>query len=276
MSKDMRKLLAVLALTSLTGSGCCKAFVPKWQMRQTQLRSYQFYEQAQTLSGQLAQSESMAQQLAMEKQQVEAHAARLDQQLKVANERLNNLAQERSKLNEQYRTLLTSLPAPGPSNSGMSKLFEALCRRHPEFEFDPASGSARYTVDIQFASGSNELHPDSLRVLQNLTKIMNDSENRHFNLLVVGHTDDDAVVRPETRARHETNWELSAHRATGVVRQLAKYGVAESRMGVAGYNKYQPAAPNVDPSSKQKNRRVEVYVVASEAAIASADTGSKR
>lgn len=274
MSKDMRKLLAVLALTSLTG--CCQAFVPKWQMRQTQLRSYQFYEQAQALSGQLAQSESMVQHLAMEKQQAETRAAQLDQELRIANERLRNLAQERSKLNEQYKTLLTSLPAPGASNSGMSKLFEGLCRRHPEFEFDPVSGSARYNVEIQFASGSNELHPDSLRVLQNLTKIMNDPENRHFNLLVVGHTDDDAVVRPETRARHETNWELSAHRATGVVRQLAKYGVAESRMGIAGYNKYQPAAPNVDASSKQKNRRVEIYVVASDTAIASKEGGTKQ
>ncbi|WP_437228505.1 OmpA/MotB family protein [Planctomicrobium sp. SH661] len=274
MSMDMRKLIAVLALGSLTG---CNACVPKWQMRQTQLKSYQFYQQSQALSGQLAQSQSLNAQLAMEKQQAETRAAQLDGELRISNERLRNLAQERSKLNEEYKHLLTSLPAPGPTgNSAAAKLFEDLCRRHPEFEFDPISGIARYSADMEFASGSNELRPESLRVLQEFAKIMNEAESRQFNVLVVGHTDDEAIVRPDTRAKHETNWELSAHRATAVVRQLAKYGVSEPRLGVAGYNKFQPAAPNTNDSNKQKNRRVEIFVLASDMAIAGRDPGVKR
>lgn len=274
MSMDIRKLIAVLALGSLTG---CNCFAPKWQMRQTQLRSYQFYQQSQALSGQLAQSESMASQLAMEKQQAETRAAQLDGELRIANDRLNNLAQERSKLNDEYKHLLTSLPAPGSNtNSTASKLFEDLCRRHPEFEFDPISGVARYNVDMQFASGSNDLRPDSLKVLQDFARIMNETNSRQFNVLVVGHTDDEAIVQPATRAKHETNWELSAHRATAVVRQLAKYGVSEPRMGVAGYNKFQPVVPNANDSAKQKNRRVEIFVLASDMAIAGNDSAIQR
>jgi len=274
MSKDMRKLLAILALGCLTG---CNCYVPKWKMRQTQLRSYQFYQQSQTLTGQLAQSESMAQQLAMEKQQAETRAAQLDGELRIANSRLQNLAQERAKLNDEYKHLLTSLPAPssGP-NFAHAKLFEDLCRRYPQFEYDPLSGIARYNSELEFASGSNDLRPDSLKVLQELARIMNESTSQSFNVLVVGHTDDDAIVHPATRDKHETNWELSAHRATAVVRQLAKYGVSEPRMGVAGYNKFQPAAPNTTPSAKQKNRRVEVFLLASDMAIAGRDPVSPK
>jgi len=275
MSKDMRKLFAILALSSLTG--CCHCFVPKWQMRQTQLRSYQFYQQSKALSGQLAASEQTASQLAMEKQQAETRAAQLDSELRIANDRLNNLAQERSKLNDEYRHLLTSLPAPGAGPGfGSSKMFEDLCRRHPEFEYDPMSGIARYNATLEFASGSNELRPESLQQLQQFTRIMNEAESQQFNILIVGHTDDEAVVRPETRAKHETNWELSAHRATAVVRQLAKYGVSEPRMGVAGYNKFQPAVPNASESNKQKNRRVELFVLASDLAVAGRDGATKR
>jgi len=273
MSKDMRKLIAILALGSLTG--CCHSFVPKWQMRQTQLRSYQFYQQSKVLSGQLADSQQTASHLAMEKQQAEMRAAQLDSELRIANDRLNNLAQERSRLNDEYRNLLTSLPAPS-AGFGSSKLFEDLCRRHPQFEYDPLSGIARYGTALEFASGSNELSPDSLRTLQEFTRIMNEGENQQFNILVVGHTDDEAVVRPETRARHETNWELSAHRATAVVRQLAKYGMSEPRMGVAGYNKFQPAVPNASETNKQKNRRVELFVLTSEMAIAGKEGNVKR
>jgi len=275
MSKDMRKLFAILMLGSLTG--CCHRFVPKWQMRQTQLRSYQFYQQSQVLSGQLAQSESMASQLAMEKQQAESRAAQLDSELRIANSRLANLADERSKLNDEYRNLLTSLPAPGAgSGFGTSQLFEDLCRKHPEFEYDPLSGIARFNTNLEFNSGSNELSPESLRVLQKFAGIMNEGDSSQFNVLIVGHTDDEAIVRPATRAKHETNWELSAHRATAVVRQLAKYGLAEPRMGVAGYNKFQPLMPNASDANKQKNRRVELFVLASDLAIAGRDASPKR
>lgn len=273
MSRDMRKLIAILALGSLTG--CCHNYVPKWQMRQTQLRSYQFYQQSKALSGQLANSQQMANQLAMEKQQAETRAAQLDGELRIANNRLNNLAQERSKLNDEYRNLLTSLPAPS-AGFGSNKLFEDLCRRHPEFEYDPLTGVARFGKTLEFSSGSNELSQDSLRTLQEFTRIMNANENQQFNVLVVGHTDDEAVVRPETRAKHETNWELSAHRATAVVRQLAKFGMSEPRMGVAGYNKFQPAAPNASEANKQKNRRVELFVLVSELSVAGKEPPVKR
>jgi chemotaxis protein MotB len=49
---------------------------------------------------------------------------------------------------------------------------------------------------------------------------------------------------------------------------LNKSGVAEQRMGVAGYGPYQPIAANRSDADRQKNRRVEIYVLSPDAAIA--------
>jgi chemotaxis protein MotB len=235
------------------------------------------YQQGQVISGELAQTQNMAQQLAMGKQAAETRVAQLEKNLQVANERLTNLAQERSKLHDEYKHLLTSLPAPGnPLSASVAKLFEELCRKYPDFEFDPISGVARFNGELLFASGSNEIRPDGFRVLQEFASVINNGDVRQFNILVVGHTDDQPVVHPSTRAKHETNWELSAHRATAVVRQLGKYGVAEARMGVAGYSKNQPAAPNTSDSSRQLNRRVEIFVLPADTSIASKDPAKTR
>ncbi len=270
MSQGIRKLVLTLSLVGLTG--CCggglggRVVGPWAKLRATQLSAIQAYSQSQMLACELGQSQQMAAQLASEKMMVEGRAAELEHNLTIANQRLQNLADERSRLHDEYKNLLTSLPSPDSHRPNAQ--FEELCRRFPQFEFDPITGISRFKVDLHFESGSAALSAESLRSLQEFAQIINTADARQLNILVVGHTDDEAVVRPETRARHETNWELSAHRATAVVRQLAKIGVAEARMGVAGYNKYQPVAPNNNDSAKSKNRRVELFVLAPDASIA--------
>ncbi|WP_437202810.1 OmpA family protein [Planctomicrobium sp. SH664] len=268
MSRDMRKLFALAALGSL--AGCCHQYVPQSQLRQAQLRTYQVYRQGEMYMAQLGEAQQLASQMQTEKQLAEQRASELEKNLAVANSRLNNLAQERSKLHNEYKNLLTSLPSPGsPANGSINAKLQDLCRKYPQFEFDPISGVCRFNGDLLFSSGSNQIRPEGLKVLQEFTGIMNSSDAKQFNILVVGHTDDQPIVTPATRAKHETNWELSAHRATAVVRQLGKYGVAEPRMGIAGYNKFQPAASNVSDSTRQKNRRVEIFILGADSSIAS-------
>jgi chemotaxis protein MotB len=221
MSKDRRFVWALMALGTVSG---CQSYAPQWQLRQSQLRTYQAYHHGQQLAGELGQSQMMASQLQMEKQHLAARASQLEQNLAVANQRLNNLAQERSKLHEEYKTLLTGLPAPNnPLSGSMNGRFEDLCRRYPQFEFDPVTGVSKFNGDLLFPVGSNQLRPEGLKLLQEFANIMNSGDARQFNILVVGHTDDQPVVTSTTREKHETNWELSAHRATAVVRQLGKY-----------------------------------------------------
>lgn len=270
MSTDIRKLSLIALIVIVAVSGCCcPKHKRRWQLRQSQMRAYEIYRQSQQLAGDLGQSQQLANQMALEKQMAEQQASQLQQELSLAQQRLDNINSERDKLHKEYKNLLSGLPAPNnPLSGSANKRFEELARKYPDFEFDPVTGISKFNGDLLFALGSDEIQPEGHQLLQEFANIMNSGDARQFNILVVGHTDDQPIVRTSTKARHETNWELSAHRATAVVRQLASQGISEPRMGVAGYNKYQPVMPNTSESARQQNRRVEIFILAPDASIA--------
>jgi chemotaxis protein MotB len=255
----MRAMTVCLTLFGLLLAGGCNV-VPDWQLRQAQLRTMQMYRQNQSLGAQLSQSQQMAGQFAAEKSQ-------LEQQLAIANQRVDNLNAERAALHDRYKHLLTGAqnPLPAPTN----ERFRALAERYPDFQFDPETGVSKFDNDLLFALGSDELRADAQDLLAEFANIMNSDEARPFKVLVVGHTDDVPIKRTSTMSKHPTNWELSVHRATAVVHALAKQGIAENRMGATGYSMYQPVAPNSNDFNRQKNRRVEIYILAADAPVAS-------
>jgi chemotaxis protein MotB len=260
-------VLSLIVASGLFMSGC---YGGRRRLRQSQLMTMQMYKQNQAYAGQLQSAQQMAAQLSAENQQL---AANLDN----ANQRLANLGNERSQLHDQYKNLLTGLrPGDNPLNSAASRKFEELARKYPEFEFDPTTGVSRFNGDLLFASGSDEIQAKGRQVLDEFSRIMNDADAKQFHVLVVGHTDDMPVVKAVTKSQHPTNWDLSVHRATAVVKTLAKMGIEEPRLGAAGYSKYQETTANVDETGRQKNRRVEIFVLAPDARIAGWDPATRR
>ena len=87
---------------------------------------------------------------------------------------------------------------------------------------------------------------------------------KDFDVLIVGHTDDLPILRPETLAKHPTNWHLSAHRAISVQRVFAEANLSSTRLAVMGFGEYRPLEPN-KPNQKGNsvNRRVEIYIIPS-------------
>jgi len=251
MRATTRLVLATLLIVTAVG---CNA-VPPWQMRQAQLSALHQYRQNQALAGQLGQAQASANQLASE--------------LAIANQRVDNLNAERTALHDRYAHLLTTASNPLPNAA--NRRFQELAEKYPEFEFDPETGVSKFNADLLFALGSDSVRPEAAQLLQEFAGIINSAEARDFNILVVGHTDDLPIKQSGTRAKHQTNWELSAHRGTAVIHSLSKYGVAEKRMGVAGYSMYQPVAPNSNDNNRQMNRRVEIYVLAPDARVAAFD-----
>jgi chemotaxis protein MotB len=79
--------------------------------------------------------------------------------------------------------------------------------------------------------------------------------------MVVGHTDDQTVARKPAREQFPDNFALSTARALAVAKLMQQQGMAENRIGVAGFGAHQPIAPNVTAKDRQKNRRVEVFVM---------------
>jgi chemotaxis protein MotB len=265
LQRSLIASLLIALLLSTSGCGCRQYRRRKNELRRAQLRTLQLYRENQDLAGQA----EMAGQLAEQNGQLEQSLAAAQQNLDVANQRLENLSAERAALNEKYSTLLTGLK--NPLGGGTNRRFEELAKKYPEFEFDPVTGVSRFNGDLLFPSGSDVVRPEGVELLREFASIMNDPDAKQFHILVVGHTDDQEIVKAGTRAKHETNWDLSAHRSTAVVKSLAKIGLDEPRMGVAGYNKFQPVTANADDSGRQQNRRVEIYILAPDATVAGWD-----
>jgi chemotaxis protein MotB len=75
---------------------------------------------------------------------------------------------------------------------------------------------------------------------------------------VEGHTDN----TPIAGGPYPSNWELSAARASTVVRLFAANGVAERRLAAVGRAANVPVASNDDAAGRARNRRVAVTILA--------------
>jgi chemotaxis protein MotB len=75
---------------------------------------------------------------------------------------------------------------------------------------------------------------------------------------VEGHTDNVKIANPA----FPSNWELSAVRASSVVRLFIEGGVAEGRLTAVGHGANVPVAPNTDEAGRARNRRVAVTILA--------------
>lgn len=132
------------------------------------------------------------------------------------------------------------------------------------FELVPSEDSlvVRFPDTALFDSGQAELRPDALRALDAIAGVLRGVPNR---VRVEGHTDTD----PISNFRFPSNWELSTARAGRVVRYFVDtYGLDPRRFESAGLGEYRPVAPNDTPENKQRNRRVDIVILASRPAPA--------
>ena len=244
MSVTVRQSIPVLLALSLTlGIGC--NMVPQQTLRQSQVRAVQ---------------------LAGQNRQLSRDNMTLKSNLDVSNQRLANLNNERTLLQQRYVNLLKQ---QSPLSPEATRQLEALKKKYPLFQFDPKNGVSRIGVDILFNSGSDMVNKKTApEILGEFARIMNQGDAKHLNILVVGHTDDRRIARANTRSKHATNWHLSTNRANAVLMSLQKLGIESSRLGVAGYGPNQPLVPNSDDAASQKTRRVEIFVLHSDAVVA--------
>lgn len=109
-------------------------------------------------------------------------------------------------------------------------------------------------ADVLFPSGSAEIQPAAVAVLESIATILRPLP---CPVRVEGHTDN----RPISTALFPSNWELSGARASRIVRLFEKMGISPNRMSVAGQGEYQPVADNATDEGRNHNRRVTLIVL---------------
>ncbi|MCP3940239.1 MAG: OmpA family protein [Desulfobacteraceae bacterium] len=105
--------------------------------------------------------------------------------------------------------------------------------------------------EILFSSGSAKLSPEALSIFNRMIQIFDNFPDYIIN--IKGHTDN----LPISNQQFPSNWELSAVRATTVLRYLISKGISPQRLTATGYADIMPQVPNTTDKNKEKNRRVE-------------------
>ncbi|QOC21183.1 flagellar motor protein MotD [Wenzhouxiangella sp. AB-CW3] len=113
-------------------------------------------------------------------------------------------------------------------------------------------------TDILFPTGVADISEAARPILRQLAEILAPFPNA---IRVEGHTDD----VPIATQRFPSNWELSASRATSVVRLFQRHGIEPNRLAALGLGEYRPVADNETVEGRNRNRRVVVIILASDA-----------
>ncbi len=126
-----------------------------------------------------------------------------------------------------------------------------------QFEVETDQRGVVITLDEQllFDSGSASIDTAGIDVLGEVAAVLAGIDNQ---IAVDGHTDS----VPTDGSRWPTNWELSAARATSVVRVFNEtYGLAGTRLSATGYSDTRPVDDNSTDAGRQANRRSELIVI---------------
>ena len=109
---------------------------------------------------------------------------------------------------------------------------------------------------LLFSSGSYNVTNAAKEVLGKVAKVVNNKPD--FEFMVEGHTDN----VPYRSGVLLDNWDLSAKRATSIVRILQNdFSVDPARMTAAGRSFYVPLASNDSGADRAKNRRTRIVVL---------------
>lgn len=156
--------------------------------------------------------------------------------------------------------------AGSPSEASIEQLLELMSALGEFIEMEGLEASVkvehedrglivRFADQVFFDLGKADLKPEAIAILKKIAPILKDIPNP---IRVEGHTDN----WPIKTAQFPSNWELSAHRATSVIRYMVEeLGFDPARLSAAGYGEYRPVKPNDTAENRAMNRRVDIVIM---------------
>lgn len=218
--------------------------------------------------------------LDQDKQKIAAALAesqhRLDQltaDLSAEQAKTTSLSQENQRLGKSQDSLKKALEAEQASTASLSQenqrlgqsyevLKKSLEAELADRDLKLREAQSRIVVTILdhvlFDSGQATLKPSGRKVLDQLSRGLKKISDKEIH--VEGHTDNRPIRGPLSK-HYPTNWELSAARATTVVRYfIEQAGLPADNLSAVGYADTKPVAANDTDASRGENRRIEILL----------------
>lgn len=127
---------------------------------------------------------------------------------------------------------------------------------------------------ILFSTSSSTLSSSAKSALSKFANnVLN--QNRDMDVAIYGYTDNQGWKNSTAEQSYQKNLNLSQERAQSVSSYLLGCGVSSSQIKtVEGMGEANPVADNSTEAGRQENRRVEVYLYASQQMIQQAEAGT--
>ena len=172
-------------------------------------------------------------------------------------ESLKTALQDRSSRVEELEQVIAAKEA------AMNELKQSISSALTDFEgkgltVEQRNGKVYVSMEnkLLFSSGSWAVGTEGKKAIKQLGQVL--SENPEISVLIEGHTDDDPYKGSEYVSG---NWDLSAKRATSIVKLLEENkAIKRDNLTAAGRGEHAPIAENETNIGKAKNRRIEVIL----------------
>jgi chemotaxis protein MotB len=146
-------------------------------------------------------------------------------------------------------------PEPERDRTNLVRAQERLRELGLEPKLEPRGLVISLPQVILFPSGEDTVSPQALPTISQIAEVLRDIPN---DVRLIGHAD----PVPIHNRRFRSNWDLSMARSQKILDLLSShYGIPESRLSIASFGPYHPAAPNDTVNGRASNRRVEIVIL---------------
>jgi chemotaxis protein MotB len=242
MKKSGVLLVSTLAAAALAAGGC----VSKGEFEKAQAEKSQ---EIDALQKERSALEQQTRDLQTQRKALEDQKVALERQQTNLRSELDTLARQKAQLeaaNQQTKSQYDGL---------LANLNEEVKKGQLQVRQYKDMLTVEVAEQLFFDSGRAALKDQGKDVLKRVGEALKGYEDKMIR--VVGHTDN----VPISTSQFPSNWELSAARATTVVRFLQSAGVPPERMTASGRGEFSPIAPNDDADGRKKNRRIEITLI---------------
>ena len=211
-------------------------------------------------SASIAKNSKKNRELLKELEEKQNELAEKQKELTKERSRLEQLQEDLAERSNRIDQLEAVIEA---KDANLRNLKDAISKALTDFEgkgltVEQRDGKVYVSLEnkLLFASGSWTVGDNGKTAVAKLGKVL--SKNPNISVLIEGHTDD---VPYSGNGNLQGNWDLSAKRATAIVKILRENKKIDPKtLTAAGRGEFAPIAPNDTAENKAKNRRIEVVL----------------